>query len=261
MTRLYPPAVDTAQMEQEYAALYEGVALVDNRAAGRLYLHDRDRTRLLHRLSTNDIEGLQPGQGTRTVLTNHNGRIIDLLTVHLLPVTTSNEPPVLLVTSAEQRQSVRKLLHRNIFFGDRLQIEDISESLAQLMLYGPHSCALVQQLLGVPAAALPRYDIMAGHLAGIDLFVSPVAPIGGCGFALYIPVTGDTGPSTVERIWQALLAAGAQPVGPNTLMTAWVEAGYATYGRELSLEYIPLETGLMDAMSFTKGCYDWSGDY
>jgi folate-binding protein YgfZ len=34
-----------------------------------------------------------------------------------------------------------------------------------------------------------------------------------------------------------------------------VEAGHGAFGRELSEEYIPLETGLWDAISFNKGCY------
>jgi len=34
-----------------------------------------------------------------------------------------------------------------------------------------------------------------------------------------------------------------------------IEQGYGAFGRELSQEYIPLETGLLDAVSFTKGCY------
>ena len=34
-----------------------------------------------------------------------------------------------------------------------------------------------------------------------------------------------------------------------------VEQGYGAYGNELSLDYIPLETRLTDAVSFTKGCY------
>src|SRR6185503_9460660 len=34
-----------------------------------------------------------------------------------------------------------------------------------------------------------------------------------------------------------------------------IERGYGVFGRELGQEYIPLETGLLDAVSFTKGCY------
>src|SRR5215475_1448258 len=67
-----------------YHAALEGTALHDEASAGRIFLRGRDRAALLHRLSTNDIERLQPGQGARTVLTTPIGRIIDLLTVHAL---------------------------------------------------------------------------------------------------------------------------------------------------------------------------------
>jgi aminomethyltransferase len=56
-------------------------------------------------------------------------------------------------------------------------------------------------------------------------------------------------------VWAALLQAGARPMGQAAYEVLRVEAGYAAHGHELSLEYIPLETGLHDAVSFTKGCY------
>mgnify|MGYP002682561838 CR=1 FL=1 len=34
-----------------------------------------------------------------------------------------------------------------------------------------------------------------------------------------------------------------------------IEAGRPRFGRELTLDYIPLETGLWDDVSFSKGCY------
>ncbi len=40
-----------------------------------------------------------------------------------------------------------------------------------------------------------------------------------------------------------------------------IERGYGVFGRELGQEYIPLETGLLDAISFTKGCYVRPGDH
>src|SRR6266498_2593468 len=67
-----------------YGAALEAAALHEEASAGRIFMRGRDRAALLHRLSTNDIERLRPGQGTRTVLTTPIGRIIDLLTVHAL---------------------------------------------------------------------------------------------------------------------------------------------------------------------------------
>src|SRR5689334_2323832 len=81
-----PPMTDTLTTPRAdmaaYAAAYEGAALYDAGACGRIWMRDRDAAALLHRLSTNQIEKLAPGHGARTVLTTPIGRIIDLLTVH-----------------------------------------------------------------------------------------------------------------------------------------------------------------------------------
>ena len=69
-------------MERDmYASALERAVIADERTAGRIFMRVRDRAALLHRLSTNDIERLKPGEGTLTVLTTPIGRIIDLLTV------------------------------------------------------------------------------------------------------------------------------------------------------------------------------------
>ena len=62
MTETIPTAAD-------YDAALHGVALAEEHNAGRILMRGRDRAALLHRLSTNDILRLQPGHGTRTVLT------------------------------------------------------------------------------------------------------------------------------------------------------------------------------------------------
>src|SRR5213080_397320 len=81
---------------QDYRAALEDSVLYDEATTGRILMRGRDRAALLHRLSTNSIERLRPGQGTRTVLTSPIGRIIDVLTVHAL------EDALLVVTSPGQ---------------------------------------------------------------------------------------------------------------------------------------------------------------
>jgi aminomethyltransferase len=227
----------------EYDAALHHAALIDTSAAGRLWLHDRDRTALLHRLSTNDIEGLQPGQGTQTVLTNHNGRIIDVLTVHVLM------DQVLLVTSPQQRTGVANLLRKNIFFNDKIKLEDANASVGQLSLYGPQSEAILRTLTEAPLAELPLHHIAVDQVGDARAWITRAKPLGGMGFTLYM-LADD-----MPLIWAALLQAGARPMGQAAYDMLRVEAGYGAYGRELSLEYIPLETGLWDAVNFKKGCY------
>jgi aminomethyltransferase len=233
---------------QEYDAALNSAALMDNNAAGRIWMYDKDRADLLHRLSTNDTNSLQPGQGTQTVLTNHNGRIIDLLTVHMLP------DEMLVVTSPQQRAAVFNLLRKNIFFNDKVKLEHATETLSQITLYGPRSSAILSDLaeasiIDPPLDELSLFGIMTAQVGDARAWIARVPPLGGAGFALY--ALADDMP----LVWTALVQAGAQPLGQVAFDMLRVEAGYSAYGRELSLEYIPLETGLRHAVSFTKGCY------
>lgn len=226
----------------QYTGALERVALADERSAGRIVMRGRDRASLLHRLSTNDIERLKPGEGALTVLTTPIGRIIDLLTVHAL------EDALLLVTSPEQGPAVFGHLRRNIFFNDQVTLEPAGRTYEQVAIYGPQAADALASLAGM-AVDLPLHGIATISVAGVSLLVARRKPIGGAGFTLYVPVAG------YEAVRAALLAAGAVVLDAEALDVLRVEHGYGAFGRELSQEYIPLETGLLDAVSFSKGCY------
>ncbi|GAB4194511.1 MAG: glycine cleavage T C-terminal barrel domain-containing protein [Roseiflexaceae bacterium] len=226
-----------------YQATLEGSALVDEADNGRIWMRGRDRAALLHRLSTNNIERLKPGQGTRTVLTTPIGRIIDLLTVHAL------EDALLLLTSPAQGPLVYGHLRKNIFFNDQVTLEPAGRTHGQLALYGPAAAGMLAELGGSLPAELPPHHSVEATLAGVTVRVIRRLPIGGDGFTLLVPVEG------LETVRAALLGAGVVPIEAAALDTLRIEQGYGVFGRELSQEYIPLETGLADAISFTKGCY------
>jgi aminomethyltransferase len=222
-----------------YQAALEGAAVAAGQA-GLIWMRDRDRAVLLNRLSTNNVEALQPGQGQQTVLTTPIGRIIDLLTIHAF------EEDLLLVTSPAQQAAVLKHLRKNIFFNDKVKVEP-AEELGRLLLYGPAAETLLGTLGASPAPAL--YALTPAEIDGVALHVSRVPPIGGAGFALYVPAAQL---ATVQAILQDAGAADLDAAGLDVLR---VESGYPAFGHELSPAYIPLETGLWEAVCFTKGCY------
>ena len=235
----------TARVEAvpAYHAALEGAALYDESAAGRIFMRGRDRAVLLHRLSTNDIERLRPGQGARTVLTTPIGRIIDLLTVHAF------DDALLLVTGAGQGGPVWSHLKKNIFFNDQATLEAAGRTYGQLALYGPAAARLLAELSGTDLGELPLHGIATVELAGAPVLAAGRLPIGGPSYTLYPPAEQS------GAVRDALAAAGAAPIDDATLDVLRVEQGYPATKNELSQEYIPLETGLLDAVSFTKGCY------
>lgn len=227
----------------DYHAALDGAALVDETTSGRMFLRGRDRAALLHRLSTNDVERLAPGQGARTVLTTPIGRIIDLLTVHAV------DGELLLLTSPEQGPAVYRHIKSNIFFNDQVTLAPIGNSHAQLALYGSAAPELLGELGAPSLANLPLHANTTAALAGAPTMIARRPGIGGQGFTLIIPAEG------AAAVRAALHAAGVASLGDDAFDTLRVEQGYPTFGRELSTEYIPLETGLLDAVSFSKGCY------
>jgi aminomethyltransferase len=236
-TKRIQPAAATA----DYEAVQSGVARYDATARGRLRFTQRDRADLIHRLSTNDVRKLTPGDGTRTVLTNHNARIIDLLTVYALP------EHLLVTTSPDQRGTVLNLFRKNIFFNDRVGLEDITDETVEYQLYGPQAAAFVGKISGLDVGDWPLHHIQAASLGGSQGWIARIPPLGGDGFAIF-------GRAEDRAAIEALLEP-VTPLQPATYDTLRVEQGYPAPGRELSLEYIPLETRLTDAVSFTKGCY------
>lgn len=227
-----------------YQAALTGVALYDDSGRGRIWMRDRDRAALLHRLSTNHIERLQPGEGTRTVLTTPIGRIIDVLTVHC------HEDGLLLTTSPGRGPALLAYLRKNIFFNDKVKLEDASASLGQLALVGP-SAPEVLAAAGLPGASLASGAFVAGSLGQVTVWVAaePSLALGGQGYSLYAPA------EALPELAAALSAAGAAELPAAEREVLRVEHGQPAYGSELSQEYIPLETGLWDAISFNKGCY------
>src|SRR5215216_2558771 len=226
-----------------YHAALNGAALADESSAGRVFMSGKDREALLQRLSTNDIARLRPGQGARRVLTTPIGRIIDVLTFHVL------EDALLIVSSPGQGGPVWAHLKKNIFFNDQVSLEAAGRSHGQLALYGARAAALLEQASGVDLSQLRPQHTALLELAGVQMLAAQRQPIGGASFTLYPPA------EQLAAVRDALGAFGAVQLDADTFDVLRVEQGYGAFGHELSQEYIPLETGLLDAVSFTKGCY------
>lgn len=214
--------------------------LIDQAPRGLLSLRGRDRLALIDRMSTNKLAILAPGQAAPTVLTSPIGRIIDLLIfVH------RSEEEALLITGEGRGAKIAGYCRRNIFYNDQVQVSDLGPSHRLLGLYGEGAAELLAQTY--PAAdSLALYH----HLEHQGLLILSVPPLGGeRGFWLFGPA---------EKVTEAeahLMQAGALPLDAEQAEVLRIEAGYPRAEFELTEDYIPLEAGLWEAVSFNKGCY------
>ena len=77
--------------------------------------------------------------------------------------------------------------------------------------------------------------------------------------------TGETGSTSwsllpgMKDVWEFILLKGAfhsiAPVGFQALESLRIEAGLPVYGVDVDESNMMLESGLSDAVSYTKGCY------
>ncbi len=234
----------------EYQAINEGAGLYDNSAAGRLMATGEDALDLINRLSTNRVVNLPPGGGAPTILTTDRGRILDLLGV------VNMGDHALLLTSPGRPEAITGWLDQYTILED-LAVADLTPETALLTVCGPES----GRVLAAAMAAAPD-GAAAGPGGPPESYSAAPAEIAG-GKALLINRPWGRLPAwealvsraDAPRVWAALTAAGAVPVGQEAGRTALVQQGVPRYGRELGEAYNPLEAGLIGAVDFAKGCY------
>ncbi|MCA0453331.1 MAG: glycine cleavage system protein T [Chloroflexi bacterium] len=232
--------------QAEYEAALQAAVLMDRSHEGRFETVGRDRFEVINRISTNDVIHMAAGEGRPTILTSVTGRIIDRLMVY-------NRGELALVTTEPGRsQAVRDSLQRQIFFNDEMRIIDLGGSTKQFALHGPSVQAILQTFS--PDAGKHEYlEAVNATIGDGEVILLQRKAFVGDHWIVIVPN------EQAAAVWQALLEAGAvhglQAAGSLVYNALRIRAGRPAAGRELSQDYIPLEAGLWDEVSFKKGCY------
>ena len=233
-------------LEAEHRAATQGVALADRSPVGRLQATGPDVLDLLNRLSTNRVDPLDPGAGAATVLTTNKGRIIDWLTV-LHPGDRT-----VILTSPPCAEAVRAWIDRYTIIED-VTVEDVTPTTALIGVLGPYAAAIVEAVLGLAAVELPPMGCRTVPWGAGALLAARTDPLRVPGYDLMVDATD------AAALWDALAEAGAahgvQPIGLEAMEALRVENGLPRWGTELGDAYNPLEAGLTESVSWTKGCY------
>jgi tRNA-modifying protein YgfZ len=223
-------------MSEGYEALRHGAAWLDLSARGRIAARGRDRVRLLHNITSNEIKKMASGRGCYAFLLTPQGRIQADLCLLAFP------DHFLIDTEPELREKVPQHIRRYIV-ADQVELEDITAATAAIGLEGPAAAAALA-LLHAPVPGTPYSHEPWGECA-----VAAVSVTGQPGFRIYTPAQGK------EAVVRQLEAAGATPALAGEVRLVRLENGVPRYGEDIRDTSLPQETGQMHAVSFTKGCY------
>lgn len=228
--------------EDALFTLRNGSVVTDRSHWGRIKVSGEDRLKFLHSQSTADIMGMQPGQSFDTVFTTSKGRMFDLVTCLVQPNS------VILLTSPNTATFLREHLQRYILFGDRVEVSDISAKTAVFTVCGPTGG---QTLAAIGAST---EEMQQGHHGMMQCSGSPV--ILTAGSSLGSPDwTLIVDERAAAELWRSITSKGAVPMGSRAWEDASVAAGRPIHGVTLTQQYSPLEAGLFQAVSLSKGCF------
>lgn len=229
----------------EYAAIREGAGLVDRWDRVQLRLYGRDPLQMVQGLISNDLAGAPAGRGVYAALLTPKGKMIADLRAFRL-----GSGDVLLDLDAGARPGALEHLCKFVppLFA---RIDDLGARSGVLGVYGPDSRGVVSAVLGLGDwEGEGEESFREVEFGGGSVVVIRTEYTGGEGYD--VVASADLLPS----LWEALVGAGARPVGASALEVSRIEAGRPRWGAELTESVIPLEAGLRDrAISETKGCY------
>ncbi|MGH9748973.1 MAG: YgfZ/GcvT domain-containing protein [Candidatus Polarisedimenticolia bacterium] len=226
-----------------YRAAHDGAVVVTRTDRERLLFRGKDALDLLHRLTTNDLKGLRPGEGAAAVFTTPKGRILDLVLFHRLP------EGVLAITGPGRARPVAGWVERYTF-REEVGVEDWTAGHATLGIFGTRAPQAVAAAFGGEAAVLPLHHLLPVAIGAATGWLTRTWPLAGGGYHLTAP-TGS-----IEPLRGALLShPAAVPADAGELEALRIETGLPEQGSELNEERNPWEACLDDAISLDKGCY------
>jgi tRNA-modifying protein YgfZ len=230
------------QEDEALALLPQGAIVVDHSHWGWLEVGGADRLRFLHNQSTNDFQRLQPGQGCETVFVTATARTLDLATAY------GEDDRLRVLVSPNRTEQLYGWLDRYIFPFDKVTLTNTSLQWATLRLVGAASLGILERLgLNPPPEELHSHHRQTW--GDRTLHITQGSGLALPGYTLSIS------PEGVADLWEAVVQAGAAPVGDRGWEMLRITQGRPAPDRELTEDYNPLEAGLWQTISFQKGCY------
>ena len=228
-------------IQAELAAALSAIACFDLGSRTRIRITGADRLRWLNGMVSNAIQTLPEGQGNYNFILNAQGRIQGDAYMYR----RAND----LLLDTDRSQAQRLFAHLDHFIiMDDVELQSLDEATTGIGVYGPNAEAILDSM-GLNSSTLPPLHLVETTLAG-----APVTVVHAFGelrprFELWFA------PENSLPIWNALLTAGAVPIGVDAVESLRILEGTPRYGADITDRHLAQETAQDRALNFTKGCY------
>ncbi|MCX7936270.1 MAG: hypothetical protein N2971_00990 [Chlorobi bacterium] len=212
---------------------------------GVIHAHGKDTIDFLQRLTTNDMAQLSSTGGIRTVLLNEKGRIIDVITC------LQDSDRLRIITSPGSIEQVYSWLRRYVILDDVvLSVPQDSWACIEIWDLQPREgvFAIFPECVSLIEG---QYFLFPNQTWDAQIVTLWKKGVQGEVFSGLIVCS----PSCIDTLIQWLEKQGISNLDYHLREVLRLKAGIGQYPNEYNHDYIALEAGLVDFMSFHKGCY------
>ncbi|HET6176308.1 MAG TPA: folate-binding protein [Candidatus Sulfotelmatobacter sp.] len=227
--------------QSEFSALRERCGVYDLGYRAKISLAGGDRVRWLNGMVTNNFRDLGVEQGVYAFLLNPQGHILGDLFAY------NRGESITVDTDCGQVEKVLATFDHYIIMDD-VEVANFSEQLTALGVAGPNA-RTVLTASGFTIPEMRALQVQSMTWRGAECTVVRSEDEAHPSYEIWLA------PGSVRQLWDALLGAGAAPVGSEALELHRIVSGIPRYGVDIRERDLPQETEQTRALNFNKGCY------
>jgi aminomethyltransferase len=222
----------------EHEAVRADVGVFDVSHLGRAWVIGEDAGPRIRSTMTYDVTAIEPGSSHYSLYCNNGGGIEDDIFVYRL----TRDRWLIAHNAANAPADFERLA---LACGP--MATEATQETVMLAVQGPNAPALLERVLGGACAGLEARDCVELSWRGVSVLFARTGYTGEDGGECIV------GAEYAAALWDALLAAGAKPVGLGARDTLRLEAALPLHGHDIDPTIEPYSAGLGFAVTIEDG--------
>jgi len=229
----------------EFDAVSNTLGLLDRSYLGKILVKGKDSLDLLNRISTNDLQYLSIGTVCDTIFVTPKGRMIDYCRIINI-----GENQFILICSFINTNHLMDWINRFIILED-VELKDVTSEYVWLTLLGPQSQLFLNKYSKVEISEGDDAIWLDYNSVNFPAFKNTNFIVSAYNFCFTKTEAEEIFADIIEAIheWNGSL------IGDTAFQIIRIKSGMPDWGTEITEDYNPHEARLLNAVSFTKGCY------
>ncbi len=227
----------------QYFSVQKSAGVLNYSNRGKVRVQGPDHLRFLQSMISQDLKGLAEFKGCYSTFLTHNGKLVcdfycykfrDYILIDVVP---------------DMAPKLIESLNRFVVM-DEVEFLDESRSWDHISLQGPMAAIILQDLF-VDSLPTERYEIR--KVPSHQIYLIHKAELYEEGYELLLPRGGAE--EFILNVLEKFECQGVLEVEKETHNILRLELGTPWFGVDMDESNYPMEAGLEESISFTKGCF------